>query len=92
MTRTFIEVVNHQTMMPNQITARTISGEFIYVRARHGWLSFYIAPTEEQTFDDEFLVYEEGHEGSGLGYESYEEFSNRFERIIVEQNLGVIGE
>lgn len=90
MTRIFIDVVNHDTMMPNQISARTTDGEYVYVRARHGWLTFHIAPTEDQLHDDQFLIHEEGYEGSILGYESYEEFSHRFEKIIAEHHLGVI--
>ena len=90
--RTFIDVVNLNTMMPNQIVARTTDGEHVYVRARRSWLTIRIAPTEEQTFDDAFEVYSEGFESSGLGYDYPDAFTERFERIIKENNLGVIAD
>jgi hypothetical protein len=90
--RTFIDVVNLNTMMPNQIVARTTDGEHVYARARHGWLTIHIAPTEDQTFDDAFEVYSEGFEGSGLGYDTPDRFTERFKQIIKENNLGVIAD
>ena len=90
--RTFIDVVNLNTMMPNQIEARTTDGEYVYVRARHGWLTVHIAPTYDGVFDDAFEVYSEGFEGSGLGYDTPDRFTERFKQIVREQRLGVVAE
>lgn len=80
-------IISNSGMMPNQISGITDDGQCFYLRGRNEYVEFHVAPSEDQVYEDEFLVWEADIKNAG--YFEPDEFETLFWHIINELNGGV---